>query len=116
MNELYFLKWYFRFYSVAIASGSMAPEIKKGDIAIVDKKYSYKKLKKGEVIAFKHEDIIVVHRLAKKVKINGEYLYYTKGDANSHIDDFVLEKDNIIGKVKFKIPYLGYPTVWFNKD
>ena len=113
---VYFYSGYFRFYSVAIASGSMAPEINVGDIVIADQKANFNKLKKGDVIAYKRDDIIVVHRIEKKTKYEGSYLYYTKGDTNSNIDDFVIEADNFIGKVKFKLPYIGYPTVWLNKE
>lgn len=113
---IYFYSGYFRYYAIAIASGSMQPEINKGDIVIVDQKYTHNKIEIGDVIATKRESIIIVHRVVKKVKINNSYLYYTQGDANSKIDDFVIEKDMIIGKVKMKIPYIGYPTVWFNKE
>lgn len=113
---VYFYSGYFRFYSVAIASGSMNPKIKIGDVVIVDQKYPRMQLKKGDVIAFRHNDVIIVHRIYKKIKINGEYIYYTKGDANNHVDDFYSEEKDIIGKVNKKISYIGYPTVWFNKE
>ena len=113
MILVYFYSGYFRFYAIAIASGSMVPKIYKGDIVIVDQKY--KKPKVGDVIAFKHDHVIVVHRIVKKIKYQDHTLYYTKGDANEHMDDFIVEKDIIIGKVTNKIPYAGWPTVWFNE-
>lgn len=112
---VYFYSGYFKYFTIAIASDSMSPLIKKGDIVIVDKKCSYNDLEKGDIIAFKKEAIIVVHRIFKKVKIGDSYLIYTKGDANNNIDDFVIEKDMIVGKVKQKISSIGYPTVWFNE-
>ena len=113
MILVYFYSGYFRFYAIAIASGSMTPVIYKGDIVIVDQKN--KKPKVGDVIAFKHEKVIVVHRIVKKLKYKDHTLYYTKGDANNNIDDFIVEDDVIIGKVTNKIPYAGYPTIWFNE-
>jgi hypothetical protein len=58
----------------------------------------------------------MVHRINKIIKFNGSNLYYTKGDANRKIDDFIIEDQMIIGKVKWRVPGIGYPTVWFNKE
>lgn len=112
---VYFYSGYFRFYTVAIASGSMTPNIKKGDVVIVDQKFSFNDLKEGQVIAYRKSNIIVVHRIVKKVKFGDSYLYYTKGDANNNMDDFVIEEDMIVGAVDYKIPFIGYPTVWLSE-
>ena len=112
---VYFYSGYFRYYTVAVATGSMEPRINKGDLVIVDQKYSFDSIQIGDVIAYKREEYIIVHRVVKKVKLGDSYVLYTKGDANSNMDDFVIEHDMIVGKVNHKISYLGYPTVWFNK-
>lgn len=107
---------YFHFWAIAVASGSMSPKIKKGDAVIIEKvENKCKTLKKGEVIAFNYNDKIIVHRLMD-IKNDGVKCYfYTKGDANSKMDNFFLEEKNIIGTVNFKIPYIGVPTVWINE-
>jgi len=110
---VYFYSGYFRFYAIAIASGSMTPKILKGDVVIIDQ--HNKKPKEGDVIAFKHEKVIIVHRVVKIIDYKHIVIYYTKGDANENIDDFIIEKDMIIGKVTNRIPYVGWPTVWFNE-
>ena len=115
MILVYFYSGYFRLYAVAIASGSMTPNIHKGDIVIVDQKKPHN-IDIGDVIAYRHENIIVVHRVVKKEKYLDNYIYYTKGDANDNIDNLTIEDEMIIGEVRFKIPYIGYPTVWFNKE
>ena len=112
---IYFYSGYFRFYAIAIASGSMTPKIKKGDVVVVDRKYKYDELEKGQIIAYKEKGIIIVHRIAKKVKLGDSYIYYTKGDANDNIDEIIIDKDKIIGVTNFNIPYIGYPTVWFSE-
>ena len=112
---IYFYSGYFRYYAIAIASGSMSPKIKKGDVVIVDQEYSYKDLEKGQVIAYQRNNVIVVHRIEKKVHFGDSYVYYTKGDANDNVDDFVIEEDMMIGTVKYKISYIGYPTIWINE-
>ena len=110
---IYFYSGYFKFYAVAIASGSMYPKIKVGDVVILDLKYD--EINKDDVIAYKKDNVIIVHRVVKKLKYDKSYYYYTKGDANSNVDDIVIEADMIVGKVKFKLPFIGYPTVWFNR-
>ena len=116
---VYLVSGYFKYYGIAIASGSMHPEFNKGSIVIierVDDKYNnYSKLTKGEIIAYKAEKEIVVHRLIRIVKADNEVFYYTKGDANTNEDNYPIEKENIIGIVRFKIPYIGYPTIWLSE-
>lgn len=113
---VYFTSGYFHYWAIAVASGSMAPKIKKGDIAIVEKiDNHYETLKKGQVIAFKYDGVIVVHRLVNIIKDQNEYYFYTKGDANNQPDNFVVKEDMVIGKVDHKISYLGIPTVWLNE-
>ncbi len=107
---------YFHFWAVAVASGSMSPKIKKGDVVIIEKinGNKCKNYKKGQVIAFSYGNKIVVHRLIDKSSDNNKCYFYTKGDANTKKDNFYLEEKNLIGVVKFKIPYIGIPTVWLN--
>lgn len=111
---VYFYSGYFRFYAIAIATGSMSPGIRRGDIVIIDKKD--KKIKESDIIAYKKVQTIIVHRIIQKIRLKDTYIYYTKGDANNNKDDFVIEEDMILGKVKYKIPFIGYPTILFNKD
>ncbi len=115
LTLIYFYSGYFRFYAVAIASGSMNPEIKKGDVVIVDKAKKENDYKKGQIIAYWKDENIIVHRIVKKVKLDNSYVYYTKGDANEKIDDLLIKEKMIIGKVNHKISYIGYPTVWFSE-
>lgn len=110
---VYLVSGYFRYYAVAIASGSMEKVISKGDIVIVDQRY--KEIGKRDVIAYHYEGKVIVHRIYKIIDTNGEYFIYTKGDANSNYDEYKITKDMIIGVVKFKIPLLGYPTVLLNE-
>ena len=112
---VYFYSGYFKFHAIAIATGSMEPKIKKGDVVVIDRKYNYDSLKEGDVIAFKKDNYIVVHRIVKKLEINNSYIYYTKGDANSSIDDIIIEKNIFVGKKVLNIPGIGYPTVWFSE-
>ena len=114
---IYFISGQFRFHIVAIASGSMMPKIHKGDIVIIDrKKINFEKLNEGQVLAVRKGNILVIHRLVKKIKIDNEYILYTKGDANEEIDNFTTKQNDVYGIVNYVIPYIGLPTVWFNES
>ena len=116
---VYFISGYFKYYALAIASGSMKPVFDRGSVVIIEQvnnKYNnYEKLKEGEIIAYRTEKAIIVHRLIRIVNTDEDKFYYTKGDANKEEDNYLIKKENIIGIVRFKIPYIGYPTVWFSE-
>lgn len=54
----------------------------------------------------------MVHRVINVQQVNGEYGYYTKGDANKQADQGYRTDNQIIGISKFRIIYIGYPTIW----
>lgn len=113
---VYFVSGYFHFHAIAIASGSMSPEINKGDVVVIEKiDEKYDLLREGQVIAYKHGNIVVVHRLINIIKSDNNYYFYTKGDANEDDDNWVINQDDIIGIVKVKVPFVGLPTVWLNE-
>ncbi len=112
---IYFVSGYFHYYAVAIASGSMVPSIHKGDVVIVEKVDNVEDIKEGQVIAYESNKITIVHRVIDKIKVDDEWYFYTKGDANEDKDDIVVKKDMINGTVSLKIPWIGAPTVWFNE-
>ena len=45
---------------------------------------------------------------------NGYYSFITKGDANLLNDKYVVDQSMIVGEVRFKIPFVGLPTVWLS--
>ncbi len=112
---VYFISGYFKYYALAIASGSMSPAIDKGDVVIIEKVKDKSKINKKEVIAYTSNKTVIVHRLVDKIKVGDEYFFYTKGDANNDMDNIVIKEDMIEGVVKLRIPWIGYPTVWLNE-
>lgn len=101
----------FRFGILVIGSGSMTGTINKGD-AVVFEQYKKQNIEEGQIIIFGYNDIQTVHRVMEIKKVNGEYRYYTKGDANASYDDKYRTDRDIKGLVKFKVKYIGYPTLW----
>lgn len=112
---MYFISGYFKYYAIAVASGSMEKTISKGDIVIVDKKYN--NLKEKDIIAYNYDGKIVVHRINEIIYTNkdNEMYIYTKGDANREKDKYKVTEDMVIGVVSFKVPLIGYPTVLLNE-
>ena len=115
LTIVYFMSGYFRYYAITIATGSMIPNIYKGDIVVIDKKIKLADLKEGQVIAYNHDKRIIVHRLVNIEKVGDTFYFYTKGDANNAKDNYIIYEDMIIGVVISKIPYVGLPTVWLNE-
>ena len=67
----------------------------------------------GDVVTFKSKDdstTLVTHRIEQISKENGELSFITKGDANDVIDLEPVKSENIIARVQYDIPYLGYMT------
>lgn len=90
-----------------VLSGSMETEIFAGDVAVV-KEIDTKELKKGDIIAFKtDDDIVVTHRIEKIIKESGETKYITKGDNNNTEDNGYVLPQQIEGVYQFKISKLG---------
>jgi len=110
----------FPYYMIGIGSTSMTPTIRKGDAVILKKVDSSKNaIKKGDVIAFLRSDgdskqITVVHRVSEVTKQRGKIVYVTKGDANKSEDINLVKPQQIKGVVKVKIPFIAYPTIFFN--
>ena len=100
---------------LVIASNSMLPKIRKGDIVII-KDVDVKDIKKGDVIRYKMDGYYVVHRVVLiRNDENGKREFITKGDNNNDIDLFAVKEEQVAGLVKFDIPYLGYPTLIVSK-
>ncbi|OGG44391.1 signal peptidase I [Candidatus Kaiserbacteria bacterium RIFCSPHIGHO2_01_FULL_48_10] len=96
-------------YTVKIVqSGSMEPEIKTGALVVVKPASDYAV---GDVITFTfsaRDEIPTTHRIVAERAVSGVMQYTVKGDANEEADPKeVLEKD-VIGKVIFSVPYLGF--------
>ncbi len=107
----------FKYYVLAIGSESMEPNINKGDVVIVEKLDSEEKrtLKVGEVLVYKHNDMVIVHRIVKIKEYNNKLYFNTKGDNNGEEDSWTIDEELVIGRASLKIPYLGVPTVWLNE-
>lgn len=98
---------------VAIASGSMEPELYIGDVAII-KECNIKDINVGDIIEYKLDNKTIIHRVTEKKSVDGIFYLTTKGDNNYTPDVEQITEKDIIGKCLFKIRKIGYLAVWFN--
>lgn len=105
----------FRYKLIAIGSNSMNPVFYRGDSVIYEKVKNINDVKVGDIIVFQKDNIIVTHRLIAIKKENGKIKYITKGDNNEVADSYNPQSQEIIGKVKLVIKYVGYPTIWLTE-
>ena len=92
----------------------MEPELHVGDIVIVNKKIEPSSIKVGEILVYEQNSKIIVHRIVDIEKVEKEFYFYTKGDANQAKDNYITFEKNIIGIVEYQIPIIGTPVVWIN--
>lgn len=95
-----------------IVSPSMVPTINVLD-AIVSFRVNTNNLKIGDIITFSSSDsrydgMTVTHRIIKTSDLEGEKVYSTKGDNNTTPDGGNVKQSEILGKVVFVVPWLGY--------
>lgn len=107
----------FPWWIAIVGSGSMTPTINIGDAIVIDKmtREEMSNLKVGDILVFKVDKSMYTHRIVNIDVRNDEYYISTKGDRKGNVvDDWIVKSKDVIGVVKFRIPYVGYPTVWLN--
>ena len=112
-----FVAGVFKYRPVAILTYSMEPIFTRGDAVIVEKlnKEEKNKLKKGDIIQYQVDKTVVVHRIIKVKKEDNKTVYILKGDNNNAKDPKPVYMEQIMGKVLFSIPKVGYPSVWLSE-
>ena len=94
-----------------VLSGSMEPELPVGAIVYV-REVDPGTLELRDVITFRlSEETTVTHRIIDIIHDENnpdKLLFQTQGDSNNVADGALVEPEHIIGKVIFKLPYMGY--------
>ena len=96
-----------------IISGSMEPNISVYDVVTAVQVDDLSTIKVGDVITFistwdMNYGVTVTHRVVAITRgENGDFSFTTKGDANTAIDGAYVTRENLVGKVIFKLPQLG---------
>lgn len=96
------------FQVYTVLSGSMEPNYHVGSLVYV-KSASSDEIKVGDAITFVIESGgKVTHRVTECTENDSGIAYKTKGDANETEDAGLVSYQNVLGKVHFSIPKLGY--------
>lgn len=101
------------FDAYIIVSPSMVPTINVED-GIIIQRIEPEHIKQGDIISFfatesYYRGKVITHRVIGIEKSSdGKLLFRTKGDHNNVADSFLVNEENVYGKVIFRIPMLGY--------
>ncbi|PVI01092.1 putative signal peptidase I [Periconia macrospinosa] len=124
-----------------VISASMAPAFFRGDILIISNNTDRIKVGDIPVVWFEDATLPMVHRAVKVVwgqrkDVNGDGSEEMKGSGEANVEQFVLTKgdnspiddvalypwgqkfvyrEQIIGVVKWYVPWLGWPAIWLQE-
>jgi len=88
----------------------MMPTIPIGSV-VVTKSVEASAIKVGDIITFKtgtEADKVVTHRVVVVSNDNGALSFRTAGDANANPDANAVLAENVVERVWFHVPFLGY--------
>lgn len=114
-----FIVWFavgvFPIYPSVIATGSMEPGIKPGDIILVERIVDIEginALNVGDIIQFERDGVLISHRIIEIHNDEKEGIsFITKGDNNTAEDSYQVKPENIRGQIVKTIPKIGWPTL-----
>lgn len=97
---------------LSVVSGSMEPEIHVGSL-IVTKPVEFEAIEVGDDITFVRDEslTLVTHRV---VAIDTELRAVTTQGIKNNTPDRPVHYDNIVGRVVYSVPYLGYPISYIS--
>jgi signal peptidase I len=89
-----------------VLSESMIPVLHPGDLVITNPMVG--DVEVGDIVTFQSPlGGFLIHRVMDVVERDGDVLFVTKGDANTHVDSFLIPKHLIIGKLFLVLPHVG---------
>lgn len=94
-----------------IISGSMEPVYNRGDLVYVQPVKNISQLKVGDVVSYvQNEELVVVTHRIVRIDVENNRVH-TKGETND-TEDPPVHFNNVIGVVRFHIPWMGYVSDW----
>lgn len=99
---------FFGYRHMTVLTGSMRPSIEPGDI-VVSKEVQPEHIRTGDVITYRiSKSTSVTHRVVEVITNRDRLMYSTKGDYNNTKDSELVNTEQLIGRVIFRIPKAGY--------
>ncbi len=95
----------------AVLSGSMEPQLKVGGL-VITRPIEPEAIAVGDIIIYRPIAVgenLISHRVVG-VQRNSPLSFQTKGDANDDPDPLLVPAQNVVGKIYFHVPFLGYAT------
>jgi len=93
-----------------VYGGSMEPAIKTGSLVVI-KPVQPQDVEVDGIITYRsatESGMVITHRVIEVMHNEGSPVFRTKGDANESPDINPVAADELVGKLAFDIPYLGY--------
>jgi signal peptidase len=115
-----FVVWFtvgvFSIFPTAIVTGSMSPYIEPGDIAIIQR-LTPDEVELDDVLLFRTEAVRIAHRVVGLDEDErGLPVFVTRGDANEQADSDPVIAEQVVGKVVYVIPRVGWITIWMRSS
>lgn len=96
----------FGYTGYVIETGSMEPTISIGSVVYVREC----DLKLNDIVTYKSNDQLITHRIVGVDEMNRTLI--TKGDAHKYNDDYKVSVSDVLGKVEYSIPFVGYCVMY----
>jgi signal peptidase len=105
-----FVAPHFGWHLDIVYGGSMEPAIKTGSLVVI-KPVQPQDVEVDDIITYRsaaESGMVTTHRVIEVMHNDGSPVFRTKGDANEDPDINPVAADELVGKLAFDIPYLGY--------
>lgn len=93
-----------------VQGGSMSPTFEAGSLAFL-KPIESQNIAAGDIITYRSAgggETLTTHRVMAVNREGGELNFTTRGDANLVNDHLPVYPENIVGQIRYTVPYAGY--------
>ncbi len=112
---IWFVVGVFPFRPSLVGSGSMSPTLNTGDVVVVAK-VPANAIRVGDIIEYRRDEHTnIIHRVVDTENPGTSASFVTKGDANAARDESPVLAENVIGKVVFSVPRVGWISIFVKR-
>jgi signal peptidase len=95
-------------------SDSMLPAIAAGDV-VVSRVVAPSEVRRGDIVSFnspERRDVVLTHRVVSRRTEGPNYAFVTKGDANTGVERWKVDRQGRVGRMELRVPRVGYAFAW----